>query len=132
MQLLTTAARALQRHLDKELETIGLTHAATVALQGLSEGPLHRARLAALLEVQSQSLEKSLARLESAELLTRTQDPVDHRKQILELTPAGRSRLSTAQEIIQSALPSGLFERRHLHQDLTELLHAMADKDSGW
>ena len=41
-QLLSMAARVVERRKDQALAALGLTHAAVIALQGLAAGPLTR------------------------------------------------------------------------------------------
>jgi MarR family transcriptional regulator, organic hydroperoxide resistance regulator len=65
-QLLSMAARLIQRRQDQALADLGLTHAAVIALQGLMSGPLNQEQLAEEIHVRSQSLGRVLARLEEA------------------------------------------------------------------
>ena len=54
--------------------------------------------LAAAEGVRPQSMSAVLAQLEQAGLIVRTPDPADGRRQLIELTPAGRERLEGARQ----------------------------------
>jgi len=123
-QLLSMAARVVERRKDQALAALGLTHAAVIALQGLAAGPLNQEQLARRIAVQSQSLGKVLARLEDADLVTRTRDQRDRRQFSVALTPSGRAALDTAHQIECNALPEDLEGWTTLQHDLARILTA--------
>ncbi len=118
------AARVVERRKDQALAALGLTHAAVIALQGLSAGPLNQEQLARRIAVQSQSLGKVLGRLEESGLVTRTKDPRDRRQFAVSLTTSGAAALATAHEIERNALPEDLEDWTHLERDLGRILAA--------
>lgn len=123
-QLLSMAARVVERRKDQALAALGLTHAAVIALQGLAAGPLNQEQLARRIAVQSQSLGKVLARLEESGLVTRTRDQRDRRQFSVALTPSGQTALATAHQIERNALPEDLEGWTTLQKDLARILAA--------
>ena len=102
--LLTTAARLVQRRYDEALAPLGLTRAAVIALKGVAPRPLNQEQLAATVHVQSQTLGRVLARLETEGLVTRKRDPHDRRQFQVEITAAGEAALSAAREAENAAV----------------------------
>ena len=126
-QLLSMAARLVERRQDRALAALGLTHAAVIALQCLEGGPLNQERLAAQIKVQSQSLGKVLARLEAGGLVTRSRSPVDRRSIDVAITEAGRRGLEAARQAERDALPPGISRRRSLHDELARVIDFFPD-----
>ncbi|SDK93981.1 MarR family winged helix-turn-helix transcriptional regulator [Arthrobacter sp. ok362] len=104
--LLTTAARLVQRRLDDALAPLGLTRAAVIALKAVSPRPLNQEQLAAVVHVQSQTLGRVVARLESGGLVSRKRNPHDRRQFQVEITHAGEAALSAAREAESAAVPA--------------------------
>ena len=127
-QLLSMAARLVERRQDRALAALGLTHAAVIALQCLEGGPLNQERLAAQIKVQSQSLGKVLARLEAGGLVTRSRSPVDRRSIDVAITEAGRRGLEAARQAERDALPPGISRRRSLHDELARVIDFFPDR----
>lgn len=127
-QLLSMAARLVERRQDRALAALGLTHAAVIALQCLDGGPLNQERLAAQIKVQSQSLGKVLARLEASGLVTRSRSPVDRRSIDVAITEAGRRALEAARQAERDALPPGISRRRSLHDELARVIDFFPDR----
>ncbi|WP_445154791.1 MarR family winged helix-turn-helix transcriptional regulator [Arthrobacter sp. Hor0625] len=123
-QLLSMAARVVERRKDQALAALGLTHAAVIALEGLADGPMNQEQLARRIGVQSQSLGKVLGRLEESGLVTRTKDVNDRRQFVVSLTESGTAALATAHEIERDALPEDLEGWTSLHHDLARILAA--------
>jgi DNA-binding MarR family transcriptional regulator len=123
-QLLSMAARVVERRKDQALAALGLTHAAVIALQGLLAGAMNQEQLARRIGVQSQSLGKVLGRLEESGLVTRTRDQQDRRQLTVALTPSGSSALATAHQIERDALPEDLEGWTTLQRDLVRILTA--------
>lgn len=96
--LLTTAARLVQRRHDEALAPLGLTRAAVIALKAVAAGPLNQEQLAAKVYVQSQTLGRVLARLETEGLVNRKRDLLDRRQFQVQITPSGEAVLRAARE----------------------------------
>jgi DNA-binding MarR family transcriptional regulator len=107
-QLLSQAARLVQRHQDDVLAPLGLTRAAVIALEGLAPGALNQEQLASSVHAKSQTMGKILARLQLAGLVSRSRHPQDRRQLIIGLTGAGREALAAAQQAEAHALPPEL------------------------
>ncbi|WP_314196384.1 MarR family transcriptional regulator [uncultured Arthrobacter sp.] len=121
-QLLSMAARLVQRRQDQALAELGLTHAAVIALQGLTEGPLNQEQLAADIKVRSQSLGRVLARLEGAGLVARESSSLDRRHNQVSITEAGRQALEAARKAEQDALPPDVVEGTVLGRELARVI----------
>lgn len=104
-RLLMRAARLIQRRQDEALAPLNLTRAAVIALEELAPRPLNQEQLAAKVHVQSQSLGRVLARLETGGFITRTRNPGDRRQLHVQLTPAGKSALEAARQAETEAFP---------------------------
>jgi DNA-binding MarR family transcriptional regulator len=121
-QLLSMAARLVQRHQDAALTALGLTHAGVIALQGLEAGTLNQEQLATRIGVQAQTLGKVLARLDAAGFITRTRDPRDRRSLDVALSGAGRAALKRARELEGNLLPADVIRRARLDRDLAWII----------
>lgn len=123
-QLLSLAARSVERHWDHTLSRLGLSHAGVLALKGLADaGPVTQETLAALVRVQGQSLGGVLARLETTGYISRRRDEADRRGYQVRITSAGQDILRAAQESEHGLLPAR-FRAGPLHRELIALLHA--------
>ncbi|MFC9351296.1 MarR family winged helix-turn-helix transcriptional regulator [Arthrobacter sp. NPDC057013] len=121
-QLLSMAARLVQRRQDQALAELGLTHAAVIALQGLLEGPLNQEELAADIKVRSQSIGRVLSRLEGAGLVARESNSLDRRHNLVSITEAGRQALEAARKAEQEALPPDVVQGTALGRELARVI----------
>lgn len=88
----TTLARQLRRHRPNT----GLTRSQLEVLAEVTRSRvITPAELAARLQVRVQSLTDPINDLDDRGLLSRTPDPDDRRRQLLEVTPAGEAILET-------------------------------------
>ncbi|MBT2548318.1 MarR family winged helix-turn-helix transcriptional regulator [Arthrobacter sp. ISL-65] len=121
-QLLSMAARLVQRRQDQALAELGLTHAAVIALQGLLAGPLNQEQLASDIKVRSQSIGRVLSRLEEAGLVARASNSLDRRHNEVSITEAGRQALEAARKAEQDALPPDVVEGTVLGRELARVI----------
>lgn len=121
-QLLSMAARLVQRRQDQALAELGLTHAAVIALQGLLAGPLNQEQLASDIKVRSQSVGRVLSRLEEAGLVARASSSLDRRHNEVSITEAGRQALEAARKAEQDALPPDVVEGTVLGRELARVI----------
>ncbi|MBT2520345.1 MarR family winged helix-turn-helix transcriptional regulator [Arthrobacter sp. ISL-28] len=121
-QLLSMAARLIQRRQDQALADLGLTHAAVIALQGLTAGPLNQERLAADIKVRSQSLGRVLTRLEEAGLVSRTLSSHDRRSNEVAITESGLQALAAARRVEKDVLPPDVVEGAVLSRELARVI----------
>ncbi|MEC5179594.1 DNA-binding MarR family transcriptional regulator [Arthrobacter sp. CG_A4] len=121
-QLLSMAARSVERRWDSSLARLGLTHAGVLALKGLVHaGPVSQEALAALIRVQAQTIGRVLGRLESAAYVARRRSRSDRRSYLVSITESGRQVLKAAQDSEQNLLPAR-FRSGSLHRELTALI----------
>lgn len=130
-QLLSQAARLVQRHQDDVLAPLGLTRAAVIALEGLAPGALNQEQLATAVHAKSQTMGKILARLQLAGLVSRSRHPRDRRQLIIGLTGAGREALEAAQQAEAHALPPELDVTawKTLQKELTRFVASLQTRE---
>jgi DNA-binding MarR family transcriptional regulator len=121
-QLLSMAARLIQRRQDQALADLGLTHAAVIALQGLTSGPLNQEQLAEDIHVRSQSLGRVLARLEEAGFVARKSSSLDRRSNDVSITEAGLRALAAARKVEKETLPPDMVEGTVLSRELARVI----------
>ncbi|WP_348789066.1 MarR family transcriptional regulator [Leifsonia sp. NPDC080035] len=105
-RLLGAASRAVERAWADALEARGLTHAGLVALHLLESGFDSQADLARLAQVEAQTMSRTVDRLVREGLVTRTPDPLDRRRHVLAVTPAGRSAFEAVRGLEQDVFPA--------------------------
>ena len=88
-RLLSTAARLVEHDWVEALDKLGLTHAGLIALHLLGHGPLSQTELAHAARVQTQTMSRTLERLEGAGYVVRTRDERDARRHVVTRTDAG-------------------------------------------
>lgn len=88
-RLLSTAARLVEHAWVEALDKLGLTHAGMIALHLLSAGPLSQTELAQAARVQTQTMSRTLERLEREGYVARTRDERDARRHCVARTEAG-------------------------------------------
>lgn len=104
-RLLSTAARMLEHSWNEGLAVLGLTHAGLIALEILeARGPIPQNQIAALSRVQSQTMGKTLGRLEAHGHIKRHRGMPDGRTISVSITDAGREVLAEAREVERQLL----------------------------
>ncbi|NEM91943.1 MarR family winged helix-turn-helix transcriptional regulator [Galbitalea soli] len=88
-RLLGTAARMVEHAWTTALDERGLTHAGLIVLDFLQAGPQSQIDLARLARVETQTMSRTIERLERQGLLAREKDARDRRRHVVTLTPAG-------------------------------------------
>ncbi|TFD72002.1 MarR family transcriptional regulator [Cryobacterium sp. Hb1] len=88
-RLLSTAARLVEHAWVEALDQLGLTHAGMIALHLLGPGPLSQTELAHAARVQTQTMSRTLERLEREGYVVRTRDERDARRHSVVRTDAG-------------------------------------------
>lgn len=88
-RLLSTAARMVEHAWAEALDARGLTHAGIIALHLLGAGPLSQTELARRARVESQTMSRTIERLEREGYLVRQQDARDRRRHVVTRTTAG-------------------------------------------
>lgn len=119
------ASRAVIRSYGPALDALGLTYVQYLALLVLwQEAPLPVGSIGARLHLETSTLTPLLKRMEESGLVTRTRDPKDERRVLIDLTPeawAMRERARGVPEQVSSCFALAPDEARRLHRTLTEL-----------
>ena len=104
-RLLSTAARAVEHAWAEALTTLGVTHAGLIALHLLRDGPLSQIQLARSAHVETQTMSRTLERLEREGLVSRAPDPHDRRRHVVARTAAGAEAWARAQDLEREVVP---------------------------
>jgi DNA-binding MarR family transcriptional regulator len=114
-RLLGIVARLTERRLNRQLARLRLTKGGLEALEAVAElEPATASDVADLLCVSKQSLGKVLHRLRGLGYLAK-EPAIDGRSANLRLTEAGRTALSTAEDLI-AAIPESVADAEFRHQ----------------
>ena len=105
-RLLGAASRSIERAWAEALGARGLTHAGMVVLHQLETGQNSQAEIARITRVEAQTMSRTVDRLVREGLVTRKPDPHDHRRHVLELTPAGRTAFASVRNLEDEVFPT--------------------------
>lgn len=94
-RLLSAAARRIERAWDAYLERWSLSHASLPVLAVLAGGPRSQREIAAFLGVTEQTTSRMLTGLERSGYVARRRHATDRRRQVVAITEAGRSALTS-------------------------------------
>ncbi|TDD76703.1 MarR family transcriptional regulator [Actinomadura darangshiensis] len=138
---LLSAASALERIAGRELERrCGIRHAVFEVLLKLSgtgcDGPRSMGGLAGELILTSGGMTRIIDRMEEAGLVRREPAPGDRRRQLVELTPAGRAKLDEALRVHAETLREHFAgpltdDQRRVLVDALRVLRTTARKELG-
>ncbi|MCV2393863.1 MarR family transcriptional regulator [Actinotalea sp. M2MS4P-6] len=119
------ASRAVIRSYGPVLDELGITYVQYLALLVLwQDAPLAVGAVGARLHLETSTLTPLLKRMEESGLVTRTRDPQDERRVLIDLTPQGWAMQDQARgvpEQVYSCFGLAPDEARRLHLTLTEL-----------
>lgn len=104
-RLLSTAARLTEHAWAEALDRIGLTHAGLIALHLLSAGSLSQTELASRARVQTQTMSRTLDRLERDGLILRVKAVEDGRRHTVTRTARGTELWSSTKTIEADLFP---------------------------
>jgi DNA-binding MarR family transcriptional regulator len=113
-RLLSAAARLVEHEWNSHLAQWDLNHASLAVLHVLLGGPLTQRELAAAVQVEDQTMSRTVERLERSEYVERRRDDADRRRVVVSVTAAGRATCLRASDI---EVAEGLFE----HESVEEL-----------
>ena len=105
-RLLSTAARLVEHAWIDALERLGLSHAGLIVLHLLEQGPLSQAELARAARVQTQTMSRTLERLEREGFVARVRDDRDQRRLSVTRTDAGTSAWQSARTLEADVFPA--------------------------
>jgi len=126
-RLLSTAARLVEHAWVEVLDELGLTHAGLIVLHLLGDGPFSQRELARSARVETQTMSRTLERLEREGYVTRARDPKDARKHLVTRTEAGTAAWRAARSREADLFPP-LSQHDVLRGSLLEIIDAVAAK----
>jgi DNA-binding MarR family transcriptional regulator len=106
-RLLSAAARLVEHEWNGHLAQWGLNHASLGVLHVLLSGPLTQRELAAAVQVEDQTMSRTVERLERSGHVERRRDDADRRRVVVTLTASGRVTCLRASDI---EVAEGYFE----------------------
>jgi len=122
-RLLSTAARLVEHAWQHALEQRDLTHAGLIVLHLLDAGALDQTTLAHRARVETQTMSRTIDRLERAGLVTRASDPTDRRRHHVLRTEDGDRALEATRALEAEVFPS-VGNPELVRYSLLEIIHA--------
>jgi DNA-binding MarR family transcriptional regulator len=119
-RLLSAAARLVEHAWNAHLARWDLNHAGLAVLHVLLGGPLTQRELATRVQVEDQTISRTLERLERSSYVERHRDPTDRRRIVVSLTQRGRATCLRAGD---AGVAEGFFAA--LEDDLEPLRRAL-------
>jgi DNA-binding MarR family transcriptional regulator len=98
-RLLSAAARLVEHEWNSHLAQWDLNHASLAALHVLLSGPLTQRELAAAVQVEDQTMSRTVERLERSGYVERRRDDADRRRITVTLTASGRATCLRASDV---------------------------------
>ncbi|WP_150307666.1 MarR family winged helix-turn-helix transcriptional regulator [Planctomonas psychrotolerans] len=126
-RLLSTAARLVEHAWVEALARLGITHAGLIVLHLLGDGPLSQTELARRARVQTQTMSRTLERLQRDGYVKRTADPGDRRRHRVTRTSAGRRAWESAHTLERDLFPP-LAHHDEVRAALLSIISATASK----
>jgi len=124
-RLLSTAARLVEHAWAQALEQRGLTHAGMIALHLLAGGPLSQTELARLAKVRTQTMSRTVERLERAGFVVRRADASDRRRILVSRTSAGDEAWGAIGSVESEVFPAHS-DSPELRAELLEIIRRSA------
>ena len=121
-----TAARLVEHAWAEALEKQGLTHAGLIALHLLDGGPLSQTDLARRARVQTQTMSRTIERLERAGFVSRQAAAADRRRQVVSRTDAGRAVWERTQTLEAELFPR-FGDQDALRANLLEIIRSSSE-----
>ena len=125
-RLLSTAARLVEHAWTEALEKRGLTHAGMIALHFLDAGPLSQTDMARLAKVETQTMSRTVERLERAGFIERRADDNDRRRMLVTRTRAGDEAWASIRTVESEVFPAHS-DSPELRAKLLEIIHRASE-----
>jgi DNA-binding MarR family transcriptional regulator len=122
-RLLSTAARLVEHAWAEALEERGLSHAGLIVLHLLDAGALTQTALARGARVESQTMSRTIDRLEKSGHVVRTADPLDRRRHRIARTGQGDAALDASRALEAEFFPA-VGDLELVRYSLLEIIHA--------
>ncbi|MFI8596027.1 MarR family winged helix-turn-helix transcriptional regulator [Rothia koreensis] len=130
-RLMSTAARMLEHNWNRQLQSLGLTHAGVMALDVIyREGSLTQAQVAHKVGVQAQTMGKTLTRLEVHGHIARQRSTQDRRSYLMVITDKGKRALAEATEVEEELAGTGVLEHGELREALEQVIRDLSNTDT--
>lgn len=121
----------LEHNWNRQLQSLGLTHAGVMALDVISrEGSLTQAQVAHKVGVQAQTMGKTLTRLEAYGHIARQRSTSDRRSYLMVITEKGRQALAEATTVEEALAGTGVLEHGELREALEQVIMDLSDTDT--
>jgi DNA-binding MarR family transcriptional regulator len=104
-RLLSTASRLVEHAWVDALDRLGLTHAGLIALHLLGAGPMSQTELARQARVETQTMSRTIERLEREGFVDREADKGDRRRQVVSRTDAGTQAWEATRSLEAEVFP---------------------------
>ncbi len=126
-RLLSTAARLVEHAWVDALDSLGLTHAGLIVLHLLGPGAQSQTELARQARVQTQTMSRTLDRLQREGLVARIRDDRDARRHLVTRTDAGTAAWQQARTLEADVFPP-LENAEELRSALLQIITASSAK----
>ncbi len=129
-RLLSAAARLVEHEWNAHLARWDLNHAGLAVLHVLTTGPLTQRELALRVQVEEQTMSRTVERLERSGYVERHRDPEDRRRLVVTLTGTGRRTCLRAGdvEVAEGYFTDAVEDVEGLRRSLTALIRAMSGR----
>lgn len=129
-RLLSAAARLVEHAWNGHLAQWDLNHAGLAVLHVLLSGPQTQRELATAVQVEDQTMSRTVERLERSGFVERRRDATDRRRVMVTLTPAGRDTCLRASdlEVAESYFQPGVDDLQVLRRSLAQIIRTLSSR----
>jgi DNA-binding MarR family transcriptional regulator len=128
-RLLSSAARLVEHDWNAHLSRWDLNHASIAVLHVLTGGPLTQRELAAAVQVEDQTMSRTVERLERSGYVERHRDADDRRRLVVSLTADGRRTCLRASDLtVAEGFFDGVRDVERLRQDLMAIIRRRSEQ----
>jgi MarR family transcriptional regulator, organic hydroperoxide resistance regulator len=129
-RMLSAAARLVEHEWNTHLAQWDLNHASLAALHVLLGGPLTQRELATAVQVEDQTVSRTVERLERSGYVERRRDPTDRRRIVVTLTGSGRATCLRAGDVTvaESFFDGGVDDVQALRASLTQIIRHLSSQ----
>ena len=129
-RLLSAAARLVEHEWNAHLGRWDLNHASLAVLHVLLAGPQTQRELAAAVQVEDQTLSRTVERLERSGYVERRRDDGDRRQVVVTLTRSGRETCLHAGDVAvaEGLLGDGVIDVAAFRRSLVDLIRHLSSQ----
>jgi DNA-binding MarR family transcriptional regulator len=128
-RLLSSAARLVEHEWNAHLARWDLNHASLAVLHVLTARPLTQRELAAAVQVEDQTMSRTVERLERSGYVERHRDDADRRRLVVSLTDEGRRTCQHAGDrSVAEGFFDGLANVERLRADLVAIIRTRSEQ----